>query len=128
MAVYLIHFSEPLHHARHYVGYTDNVRRRIAEHRRGEGSPLVRAVNEAGIAWVVARLWIRGDRELERRIKAWHGSAVFCPMCNKMVKVEQLDPRPLELQRWFVPRQAIVKGKYLAFGRKEDETVAVVSN
>jgi len=34
MAVYLIHFVRKYHHAGHYVGFTDDLPRRIAEHQR----------------------------------------------------------------------------------------------
>jgi predicted GIY-YIG superfamily endonuclease len=30
--VYLIHFDRPYHHARHYIGYTDDVDARLAGH------------------------------------------------------------------------------------------------
>lgn len=49
-AVYLIHFSKPLSHARHYAGYVnakkrglgidDAVAARLAEHRNGTGARI----------------------------------------------------------------------------------------
>ncbi len=43
--VYLLHFAQRYHHARHYVGVAldGDVQRRLAEHLAGHGSPLVRA-------------------------------------------------------------------------------------
>ncbi len=39
--VYLIHLSHPYRHARHYLGWTQNLEHRLAEHRAGRGSPLL---------------------------------------------------------------------------------------
>ena len=66
--VYLLHFSEPYYHARHYLGYTNNLEARIERHKAGNGSPLVAAVVAAGIGVELARTW-NGDRHLERRLK-----------------------------------------------------------
>jgi hypothetical protein len=53
--IYLIHFESPYHHARHYLGYCEDGRlaQRLARHRSGRGSPLMLAVELAGIDWVV---------------------------------------------------------------------------
>ena len=79
--VYMLHFTTPLSHAKHYVGFTDNVPQRLNRHRSGHGSPLVKAVQENGSSFVLARLW-DGDRKLERRIKDQKNSPRFCPICN----------------------------------------------
>jgi hypothetical protein len=34
---YLLHFSRPYHHARHYLGSSANLGARIAAHARGRG-------------------------------------------------------------------------------------------
>lgn len=81
MTVYLLHFMTKFHHAQHYLGYTNNLPRRLEEHRH-DTKHLMGAVNAAGIQWVLAREWPGGDRELERRLKRWGGSAQFCPFCQ----------------------------------------------
>lgn len=79
--VYLIHFDQPIGHARHYLGYTVNVDKRMAMHSRGAGARLMEVVKERGISWAVA--WVRvGTRSEERRLKNYHGSAQFCPICK----------------------------------------------
>ena len=79
--VYLLHFSSPFHHARHYLGYTPgDVQERVALHRRGQGACLTRAVAGAGIEMIVARTW-QGDYRLERKLKNRHSSDL-CPICN----------------------------------------------
>jgi hypothetical protein len=58
--VYLIHFSEKLHHAQHYLGFVANdLIQRIELH----------ASN-------------RGDRRLERKLKGYKKYQWFCPVCR----------------------------------------------
>jgi hypothetical protein len=38
--VYLIHLDRPLAHARHYLGSTDDLERRLHEHEQGNGSKM----------------------------------------------------------------------------------------
>ncbi len=66
--VYLIHFEQAYRHARHYLGVAKNLDARIADHRAGVGSRLLRIVSEAGIEWRVVRTWEDG-RQLERHWK-----------------------------------------------------------
>jgi len=69
--VYLLHFTEPYKHARHYLGVAEDLSVRLDEHRRGAGARLTQVVKEAGISWVVARTW-QGGRRLEHKLKGWH--------------------------------------------------------
>lgn len=79
--VYLIHFDTPFYHCRHYLGYASKLDRRLAHHKRGTGSRLLRAVNEAGIGWQVVRTW-EGDGNLEQELKKRKNSRKLCPICN----------------------------------------------
>lgn len=79
--VYLLHFERPYFHARHYIGYTDDLERRLGEHLSGQGSPLVKAVVNSGVAVIVAATF-EGDRDLEKKMKARHKAAHFCPICK----------------------------------------------
>jgi predicted GIY-YIG superfamily endonuclease len=79
--VYLLHFDQPYKHARHYVGWTRNVRRRLAEHMAGRGVPLTIAARGAGITLVLARMW-PGGPDRERQIKRQGGHARHCPLCG----------------------------------------------
>jgi predicted GIY-YIG superfamily endonuclease len=78
---YLIHFFTPYHHARHYVGFTHDLLRRIQQHRAGKGSRLLAAVNEAGGEWYVVKVWNDG-RGREKYIKRQKNGPRFCPICN----------------------------------------------
>ena len=83
--VYLIHFQEKYYHAQHYVGYSNHsvsLENRIGEHRNGNGSPLLRAVTEAGIPWQVVRTWPKRGRTFERYLKNQKNSWRFCPICS----------------------------------------------
>lgn len=82
MTVYLIHFEEPYHHAKHYVGFTDNLDQRLKEHKQGKSARLMEVVKQAGIAWECVRTW-NVDRKFERRIKTgYHAVPKLCPICN----------------------------------------------
>jgi predicted GIY-YIG superfamily endonuclease len=85
--VYLLHFDQPYRHARHYVGWVLNVKRRLAEHEAGRGARLLVVAREAGITWQLARMW-PGSRARERQIKRQGGHARHCPLCG--VKPRQL--------------------------------------
>jgi len=55
--VYLIHFSQKLHHAQHYIGFVDNnLTQRIKKHRSNKGAKLLAAVNRQGITWEVVKV------------------------------------------------------------------------
>jgi hypothetical protein len=87
--VYEIHFDEPIGdpenpkgQAQHYIGHTEDLYRRLREHRGGQTAAIMRAVNEAGIGWHVARTW-PGTRDTERAIKDLHSGRRLCPECTE---------------------------------------------
>jgi predicted GIY-YIG superfamily endonuclease len=100
MPVYLIHFERKLHHAGHYLGYTQDLEARIRSHRLGTGAKLMKAIKQSGIPWQVVRVW-DGGRDLEQALKAWKNSPRFCPVCMQAALVHKLDvpalPRSDEL-------------------------------
>ena len=79
--IYLIHFDQPYKHARHYIGWALDVRRRLAEHAAGRGAHLMSVIKDAGITWQLARTW-PGDRNRERAIKRKGGASRCCPLCG----------------------------------------------
>lgn len=82
--LYLLHFEPRYEHAGHYLGFAESIERRVAEHLAGgsRSSPLVRAAREAGCAVTLERVWLGGDRTLERRLKRQHNLARVCPACR----------------------------------------------
>lgn len=68
--VYLIHFSEKLHHAQHYIGFVEgDLIQRIELHLNNRGAMLLAAVNNKGTCWQVVRVWIGGDRRFKSKLK-----------------------------------------------------------
>ena len=80
--IYLLHFERKLHHAQHYLGFSDDVAARIEAHTNGQGSKLVEAFLGEGIGFVLARVW-DGDRNMERRLHKYKASPRLCPICRK---------------------------------------------
>lgn len=81
MTVYLLHFDRAYKHARHYIGSTRSLKRRIAEHKAGRGARIMEVVTKAGIGFSVARTW-KGGRKEERRLKNRHNAPQLCPLCK----------------------------------------------
>lgn len=79
--VYLLHFSQAYKHAKHYVGFTNNLESRLASHTKGQGARLLQVITEAGITFELARTW-QGTRKDERRIKNCKNAPRFCPLCK----------------------------------------------
>ena len=79
--VYLVHFSEPYRHARHYTGWTAGLESRLAEHHAGRGARLLQVTTQAGIEWTLARTW-QGTRERERQLKRQGGASRRRPICR----------------------------------------------
>jgi len=96
--VYLLHFEPAFGHARHYLGWTDDLPARLRAHRGGNGANLVAHAVAAGCQIILVRYWV-GDRGLEatfkqrrlrpspstrngRRLGAARSLAEFCPICN----------------------------------------------
>lgn len=82
MCVYLLHFSENYHHARHYLGFSEDLPARLEAHRNGRGARLIEVITEVGITFTLARVWEDGDRQLERRLKNRKKSTELCPICR----------------------------------------------
>lgn len=85
--VYLLHFTRPYKHAKHYVGFTaaEGLDERIARHRAGTGARLIAVILDAGIDFVIARVWhcssVAEAREREKKLK-YRGNLRTCPLCR----------------------------------------------
>lgn len=91
--VYLLHFDHPYHHARHYLGYTDDLSQRIAAHRNGNGhARLMEVIHAAGIGFELARVWYEADRKFERQLKNRHNAPRLCPLCNPRLAHLRFQP------------------------------------
>jgi len=81
--VYLLHFDRPVGHARHYMGCSNHVVKRLTDHAEGRGARLVQVARNRGISFVVARTWL-GGWPLERRLKRMGGLGHLCPVCGHL--------------------------------------------
>jgi predicted GIY-YIG superfamily endonuclease len=79
---YLLHFDRPYRHARHYVGWTQNLAARLEAHARGRGARLVEVAANAGIGFTLARTWPESTRDREDIIKHAGGARRYCPECG----------------------------------------------
>ena len=94
--VYLLHFSRPVGNlsnphgaAQHYIGCTNNLKRRMGEHRCGHGAKVTALAVTSGADLVVARTWPGASFEDERQLKARHNAAALCPLCHESYLVRQ---------------------------------------
>ena len=127
--IYMMHFDKPFKHTKHYVGYTGdkNFEKRLARHKKGGGSRLLRAVGKAGIRYDVVRTW-HGERDVERRIKNQKNAPRFCPICKHMASINHQHSRikikgtnrktilrrtkPPAFQQWLDKREKKLPKKY----------------
>ncbi len=84
--IYVLHFSEPYRHAKHYTGWTTDLPARLAQHAAGTGARLMEVITDAGISWTLAGTW-EGTRALERQKKRRGGAARYCPICREQLSL-----------------------------------------
>jgi hypothetical protein len=83
--VYLLHFSEPYKHARHFIGAASNltaVLDLIYEPARYSRSPLLIAAHNAGVRFQIANL-VEGDSRARDRWRARKEAAAICSICRE---------------------------------------------
>ena len=76
--IYMLHFSQPYKHARHYVGWTEDLLDRLDQHAAGHGARLVAVITQAGIGFTLVRI-CEGTRRTERAIKNAGGAPGTAP-------------------------------------------------
>jgi len=99
MAVYLLHFEQPVYgHSQHYIGFTANLAQRLAMHRSGHGSRIAAIALKKGIAWEVAQVWEDGDKAFERQLKKSGPAKRYCAICSPLAadkaKTKTLNSQP----------------------------------
>ena len=103
---YLLHFERPYRHARHYVGWTQNLAARLEAHARGRGARLVEVAAKAGIGFTLARTWPESTRDREDLIKHAGGARRYCPECGVTPRDQATPPIPAPDRRpmWMADR------------------------
>lgn len=71
------------HHAGHYLGWSEDLTRRLELHRAGRGAKITRAaVLVYGLGFRLVRTWSASTRADERRLKRRKNAAALCPRCS----------------------------------------------
>ena len=97
--IYMLHFDQPYRHARHYVGWTEDLLDRLERHATGHGARLVAVIWDAGIGFTAVRI-CEGTRTTERAIKNAGGAVRYCPACTPRPRNGRWSPLTSE----FIPR------------------------
>ena len=95
--VYLLHLDPPYLHARHYLGWTQDLAGRLEAHREGRGARLLEVQKQASGSFHLARTW-PGGRDRERAIKDRHEAPRLCPECSD-------HPRPVQAGKSAAPTE-----------------------
>jgi predicted GIY-YIG superfamily endonuclease len=103
--IYLLHFSQPYQHARHYTGWTEDLLDRLPRHASGQGARLMTVIYHAGIGFTLART-CEGTRHTERAIKNAGGAVRYCPLCTPRPLNGRWGPLPEGLVPRFYPNRA----------------------
>ena len=94
--IYLLHFDQPYHHARHYTGWTEDLLDRLDMHASGHGARLIAVIWHAGIGFALVRI-CEGTRRRERAIKHAGGAVRYCPACTPHPRNGRWGPLPADL-------------------------------
>jgi len=120
----LLHYDRPLHHAQHYLGFTDDLDARTARHLTGFGGRLPAVFSELGISLTIARTW-DGDRALERKLKRRKNGRKLCPICEKALDDGWLQVARLSLKEKNTTHSIVSKG---GLDAGEAESIALASS
>ena len=80
--IYLLCFDREVGSgAKHYLGWSSDVNKRLAAHTDGRGSKLMKLVRSLGVGWSHVRTWRGKTRHDEARMKRNGSLAQHCPRC-----------------------------------------------
>lgn len=80
--IYLLHFHESISHARHYIGSTIDITKRMEQHATGNGAKITQELHRLGIGFTLARCWKATTRAAEKAFKTQANGPRFCPECS----------------------------------------------
>ena len=95
--VYLLHFERVVKGghmagARHYIGFTSDIERRLQQHASGEGSQFTKVAFRQGIGFQMGNFWPGADEGFETKLKGRNEASRICTLCPK-------KPRPRSRRR-----------------------------
>jgi predicted GIY-YIG superfamily endonuclease len=108
--VYIIHFLEPLKHAYHYIGWSNDIDGRMKKHREGDGARIVSAVNDAGIKWIISRIYEGKDRQFEKKLKSQKSAKGLCPICRPEYLKRSAETMRRLRKKWKLERKELDHG------------------
>lgn len=83
--VYLLHFDRPftlngVTPIQHYLGWTQDLRRRLHDHQAGRGSFVTRRAHAQGVGFALVKTW-PGTLDTERELRDLRPKNL-CPHCG----------------------------------------------
>lgn len=86
LAVYLLHFEQPVRGKRHYVGITtaERLGARMIEHTTGRGAKLTSSACRLGVGWRLAHVWRTAQPALEATLERLKEQPQTCPVCRRI--------------------------------------------
>lgn len=86
LAVYLLHFEQPVNGLSHYVGITsfERLGARMIEHTTGRGARLTSSACQVGVAWRLAHVWRTDQAALETTLIGMAERPSICPVCRQV--------------------------------------------
>jgi predicted GIY-YIG superfamily endonuclease len=87
--VYILHFDKAFKHACHYTGITNDIDRRMDEHRKGKGARLTQILKANGISFdysVIGEYPNYSEAKArEKHLKTCYKKPVrYCPICKAL--------------------------------------------
>jgi predicted GIY-YIG superfamily endonuclease len=104
--IYLLCFSRPYRHARHYCGWTEDLIERLCCHASGRGARLMAVIYQAGISFTLVRT-CEGTRRTERAIKNAGGAVRYCPLCTSHPRNGHWGPLLANLTPRYYPNRPV---------------------
>lgn len=93
---YLLHFSEKIGRAGHYLGTSKQLEKSLQLHKSGQSKArLIEAAIDQGITFQLVRVW-EGGHETERRLKARKNAPTLCPVCNLDIKLDRKEKQRIK--------------------------------
>lgn len=127
--LYVLHFLEPLSHAKHYAGCTSSLFQRLEAHATGSGSKICKVLYKIGINWTLAAVYLCSKvqmRRLERQLKNCHDLGRWCPLCSGQLTQRPMDTVPYDLANLNFPlRSDIIRAMGRGLGAKSVRPISV---
>jgi hypothetical protein len=79
-----LHFTKPFGRARHYIGWSPDINRRVSRHKEGKGAKFTMGALRHGADLLLVRIWPGGDRRLEWELKHKDTHQALCALCSPL--------------------------------------------